>query len=96
MTHLTTEHLGFARSRHDLSTSGIRYPRRVMWNLSTAALTQEAVFRGEATLAHGGPIVVRTGEFTGRSPKDKYIVEEPNTRGEVWWGTHNQPFSPEQ
>ena len=96
MTHLTTEHLGFARSRHDLSTSGIRYPRRVLWNLSTAALTQEAVFRGEATLAHGGPIVVRTGEFTGRSPKDKYIVEEPNTGGEVWWGTHNQPFSPEQ
>ena len=96
MTHLTTEHLGFARSRHDLSTSGIRYPRRVLWNLSTAALTQEAVFRGEATLAHGGPIVVRTGEFTGRSPEDKYIVEEPNTSGEVWWGPHNQPFSPEQ
>ena len=93
MTHFTTEHLGFAKSRHDLSTCGIRYPRRVFWNLSTAALTQEAVFRGEAALAHGGPIVVRTGEFTGRSPNDKYVVGKPATDPEVWWGRHNNPFS---
>ena len=96
MTHFTTEHLGFAQSRHDLSTCGIRYPRRVFWNLSTAALTQEAVFRGEAALAHGGPIVVRTGEFTGRSPNDKYVVGKPETAPEVWWGSHNNPFSPKR
>ena len=92
MTHLATEHFGFARSRHDLQLAGIRYPRRIFWNLSSAALTQEAVFRGEATLAHGGPIVVRTGEFTGRSPSDKYVVGGPATNDEVWWGPHNQPF----
>ena len=96
MTHFPTEHLGFARSRHDLSTCGIRYPRRVFWNLSTAALTQEAVFRGEATLAHGGPIVVHTGEFTGRSPNDKYVAGKPDTHPEVWWGSHNHPFSPKR
>ena len=92
MTHLATEHFGFARSRHDLQLAGIRYPRRIFWNLSSAALTQEAVFRGEATLAHGGPIVVRTGEFTGRSPSDKCVVGGPATNEEVWWGPHNQPF----
>ena len=92
LTHLATEHFGFAKSRHGLRLAGIRYPRRVFWNLSSAALTQEAVFRGEATLAHGGPIVVRTGEFTGRSPSDKYVVGGPESNADVWWGPHNQPF----
>ena len=92
MTHLQTEHLGFAQSRHGLKLAGIRYPRRVFWNLSSAALTQEAVFRNEAILAHGGPIVVRTGEFTGRSPSDKYVVGGPGANPDVWWGPHNQPF----
>ena len=92
VTHRETEHLGFARSCHGLEVSGIRYPRRVLWNLSSAALTQEAIFRDEAALAHGGPIVVRTGQCTGRSPSDKYVVGGPATNPEVWWGQHNQPF----
>ncbi len=92
MTHPETEHIGFAPSRYGLEQSGIRYPRRVHWNLSTAALTQEAVFRGEAILAHGGPIVVHTGECTGRSPLDKYVVGRPETDPDVWWGPHNRPF----
>ncbi len=96
MTHPETEHVGFAPSRHGLKLSGIRYPRRVHWNLSTAALTQEAVFRGEAALAHGGPIVVRTGECTGRSPLDKYVVGDPRTDPDVWWGSHNRPLSRER
>ena len=92
--HLPTEHVGFARSRHDLSTSGIRYPRRVSWNLPTSALTDAALSRNEAALAHGGPLVVRTGEYTGRSPRDKYVVGTPSTKPAVWWGSHNRPFAP--
>ncbi len=40
--------------------------------------------------------MVRTGEFTGRSPQDKYVVGGPETDPEVWWGTHNRPFSRER
>ncbi len=93
--HAPTEHVGFARSRHGLSTSGIRYPRRVFWNLPTAALCDIALSRGEAALAHGGPVVVRTGEYTGRSPHDKYVVGDRSTNPDVWWGPHNQPFPAE-
>ncbi len=93
LTHPETEHLGSAPSRYGLEQSGIRYPRRVRWNLSTAALTREAVFRGEAILAHGGPIVVHTGEFTGRSPLDRYVVGRPETDPDVLVGSP-QPAVP--
>ena len=42
-------------------------------------------------LAAAGPLVVRTGKHTGRSPKDKYIVDEPDAHDGVWWGGFNQP-----
>ena len=47
-------------------------------------------------MAHMGPLVVRTGQYTGRSPNDKYIVDEPSSRKHIWWGKENQPFDPER
>ena len=44
-------------------------------------------------LAAAGPLVVRTGKHTGRSPKDKFIVDEPDAHDGVWWGGFNQPIS---
>lgn len=54
-------------------------------NLSREALYQLAVERGEGVIAKGGPIVVRTGEHTGRSAKDKFIVRSPDVESRVWW-----------
>lgn len=62
-------------------------------NLSTPALYEQAVRRHEAMVAHLGPLVVRTGHHTGRSPADRFIVEEPTSTERVWWGKVNRPFS---
>jgi phosphoenolpyruvate carboxykinase (ATP) len=65
-------------------------------NLSLAALYENAIERGEGALADGGPLVVRTGQHTGRSPRDKYIADEAGSRDGVWWGGFNQPISEER
>ncbi len=65
-------------------------------NLAPAALFEHAVRRDEGVLAANGPLIVRTGKHTGRSPKDKYIVDEPNARDGVWWGGFNRPISESQ
>jgi phosphoenolpyruvate carboxykinase (ATP) len=54
-----------------------------------------ALRRGEGVLAEGGPLVVDTGRFTGRSPKDKFVVREPGSEERIWWGTVNQPLCEE-
>jgi phosphoenolpyruvate carboxykinase (ATP) len=67
--------------------------RPPLHNLSVAQLYEKAIERGEGELAAAGPLVVRTGQHTGRSPKDKYIVDEPGSHDGVWWGGFNQPIS---
>ena len=64
--------------------------RSVRANLPTAELYEDAIRRGEGLVAAEGPLVVRTGKHTGRSPEDKFIVGEPGSEAKVWWG-HGQP-----
>jgi phosphoenolpyruvate carboxykinase (ATP) len=64
----------------------------VHWNLSTAALYEEAVRRNEGALAAEGPLVCRTGQHTGRSPNDKFVVREPSSEQHVHWGPVNKPL----
>ena len=78
------------RGRADLTGHGISASGRVYWNPTTSQLYGHALARGEARLAEGGPLVVDTGEHTGRSPKDKYLVREPSTEDRVWWSEVNK------
>ena len=64
-------------------------------NLSTSHLVEMAIARGEGILAANGALSVDTGECTGRSPKDKFIVREETTESEIWWGDVNHPIEPD-
>src|SRR5579859_3614723 len=84
------------RSRHGLEDHGVEQPQTVYWNLTNAALYEEAVRRHEGLIAEQGPIVFVTGQHTGRSPKDKYLVRNPQSDSEIWWGKINQPMDAER
>jgi phosphoenolpyruvate carboxykinase (ATP) len=75
-----------------LDAHGISNLNRVYWNLGTPALYEEAIRRHEGIVAHLGPLVVRTGQHTGRSPNDKFTVQEPSTADNVWWGQGQPPL----
>src|SRR5262245_66189312 len=75
-----------------LDREGIRTDR-AKWNLSVAALYEEAVKNQEGLIAAEGPLVCRTGQHTGRSPNDKFIVQEPTSQALVSWGGPNRPMS---
>ncbi len=83
-----------AHSHYGLENHGIKNVNSVYWNLSTPALYEEAIRRREGRLAHLGPLVVRTGQHTGRAPNDKFIVHEPTSEDKVWWGKVNRPMEP--
>ena len=67
--------------------------RIVRANLPIAELYEDAVRAGEGLIAADGPLVVRTGKHTGRSPQDKFIVKEPGSAGKIWWGAVNRPIA---
>ncbi|MEM7033170.1 MAG: phosphoenolpyruvate carboxykinase [Chloroflexota bacterium] len=77
-----------------LEVYGITQTQDVYWNLATAALYEESIRREEGTIAHLGPLVVKTGKHTGRSAQDKFTVDEPTSTDHIWWGDINRPFSP--
>ena len=66
------------------------------WNLSPAELTEAALASGRATLTDKGVLSIRTGTFTGRSPKDRFIVRDEWSADRVWWGDVNLPFDLDQ
>jgi phosphoenolpyruvate carboxykinase (ATP) len=61
----------------------------VSYNLDAPVLYEEAIRRGEAQIARGGPLVAETGVHTGRSPKDKFIVRDETTDKTIWWDNSN-------
>ncbi len=75
----------------DIKTSG-----KIYRNLSIPVLYEEAIKRNEALASKYGPIVVNTAPYTGRSPKDRFIVKDSETTDKVWWGKINQPFDEEK
>ena len=69
-------------------------PTRAHLNLTPAALVEHALRRGEGTLTDTGALMADTGAFTGRSPKDRFVVRDANTADSVWWGDINIAFDP--
>jgi len=80
----------------ELEAQGIGNIREVFYNYGTPALYEQVVRRREGLLAHLGPIVVRTGNHTGRSPNDKFLVKEESSEKNVWWGKVNRSMTEEQ
>ncbi|WP_102868118.1 phosphoenolpyruvate carboxykinase [Pseudovibrio exalbescens] len=64
---------------------GLKNLKGLYWNLSEPELYEQALKRGEAQLAAGGALLTETGDHTGRSPKDKFVVKDENTIDTVWW-----------
>ncbi len=81
------------RVQGSLEEHGIDPIGTVVWNPTTSQLYTAALKSGGGVLAHGGPLVVDTGKFTGRSPKDKFIVDEPGSSDRIWWGEVNHPLA---
>ena len=69
---------------------------RVKYQLSSEKLHSETLRKGQGTEADSGALAVNTGEFTGRSPQDRFIVKDDITRDRVWWGKINIPFDPDK
>jgi phosphoenolpyruvate carboxykinase (ATP) len=79
-----------------LDAQGLTNLCNVHWNLNTPMLYEEIVRRREGYIAHLGPIVVRTGSHTGRSPNDRFIVREESSADKIWWGKENREISEER
>ena len=74
----------------DFDKLGIHNLKEVHRNLSVEELIKETVANGEGVVGSRGATIVDTGKYTGRSPKDKYIVNEPSSTENIWWGEVNQ------
>jgi phosphoenolpyruvate carboxykinase (ATP) len=88
-----TDQAGDLKSRYGLENHGLTDLDRVYWNLPEPALYEEASFRQEGKMAHGGPLVVNTGKWSARAAQDKYIVKESSTEDAIWWGEYNRPYA---
>jgi phosphoenolpyruvate carboxykinase (ATP) len=83
-------------SLRSLAGQGLATAGTVHWNLVPPLLVEAAVRRGEGRLADMGPFAAVTAPHTGRSPKDKFVVRDAVSTGDVDWGAVNQPVEPAQ
>lgn len=79
----------------DLKETGIRNLKAVFRNLTPPLLVEESLRREEGILTRSGALRVTTGKYTGRSPNDKFVVEDPGFADRIWWGPVNRPIQPD-
>src|ERR1700682_2237740 len=72
-------------SAYGLEQQGFRNLKAVYWNLTAPQLYEIAVARREGHVAKDGPLVVLTGQHTGRSASDKFVVRDAASEDHVWW-----------
>ena len=91
---IDVEQTGPKISRNGIEVSGFADLKAAHWNHEAPALYEFAIRRNEGVLSAGGPLIVTTGEHTGRSARDKHIVLDDETKDTIWWD-NNRPISPE-
>lgn len=89
----------FGKRSKDTSIAdyGLGDVKAAYWNLDPAELTEDTILNGQGFLTDTGALAIDTGEFTGRSPKDKLIVKDAQTENTIWWeGSFNNAFDPDK
>jgi phosphoenolpyruvate carboxykinase (ATP) len=81
---------------YGLENLGLTNLNKIYWNLPVEALYEEAIFRNEGKITRQGSFVVNTGKHTARAANDKFLVREPTSEGQIWWGQYNRPYSSEK
>ncbi len=87
------QQIGIRSKKTNLYSLGIK-SANVKWNLEPSQLYEEIIKNDEGVIADSGAVMVDTSIFTGRAPKDKYVVKDEKTADTVWWGNINQPIEP--
>ena len=81
----------------DLKKAGIEgFAGKAILNAEPAVLVEKALANGEGKLMNNGALLIETGKYTGRSPKDKFIVDTPDIHDDIAWGSVNVPISQEK
>lgn len=88
------EHIGLHNPANGVEVIGLSGASSVSYNLSESQLYEVALQNKEADLTIDGALRAVTGQHTGRSPKDKFVVRDAKTDGQIWWD-NNKPLSPE-
>ena len=83
------------KSNIGLDYLGLKNTEKALWNLNPSQLYEQALNNGEAKLTDKMVLLVQTGKYTGRSPKDKFLIEQPSINDDIDWGPINQPISEE-
>lgn len=86
------DQFGPHKSSFGLDNHGLSGMSALHWNQAAPQLYEAGLRRGEGELSIDGAFVTKTGEYTGRSPKDKFMVEDDSIKNDIWWGSVNQPI----
>ncbi|OGG98945.1 MAG: phosphoenolpyruvate carboxykinase (ATP) [Candidatus Lambdaproteobacteria bacterium RIFOXYD1_FULL_56_27] len=84
-----------ASETYGIEKLGFKNIGKIFRNLTPQELVEHELRLGEGCIGPNGALMVDTGKFTGRSPKDKFIVDEPSSTENIWWGNVNQKIKPE-
>ncbi|MBT8232069.1 MAG: phosphoenolpyruvate carboxykinase (ATP), partial [Bacteroidia bacterium] len=89
-----TKQTGIKNPNANLNDFQINDVKNAFWNLKPNLLIEDTLRRNQGTLTQNGTLCIKTGKFTGRSPKDRFIVKDNITESTVDWNDINKPFEP--